>query len=143
MASAVVTTSTGAPVSDNKNSLTTPGGLILLSDTALIDKLAAFDRQRIPERVVHAKGAGAHGYFEVTVRERQGAHASAPGSDSDLEHVYNLPQHDISAICKADLFSAVGKRTPVFARFSTVGGEKGSADSARDVSRGGGGRVVS
>ena len=64
----VVTTSTGVPLSDNKNSLTVgPHGPIMLADTVLIDKLAAFDRQRIPERVVHAKGAGAHGYFEVTV----------------------------------------------------------------------------
>ena len=65
----------------------------------LIDKLAHFDRERIPERVVHAKGAGAHGYFEVT--------------------------HDISQYCKAKVFDTVGKRTPVFTRFSTVGGEKG------------------
>ena len=68
-------------------------------DTHLIDKLAHFDRERIPERVVHAKGAGAHGYFEVT--------------------------HDISKFCRAKMFSAVGKRTPCFVRFSTVGGEKG------------------
>ena len=69
MASTVVTTSTGAPIADNKNSLSAgAGGPLLLADTKLIDKLAAFDRQRIPERVVHAKGAGAHGYFEVTVR---------------------------------------------------------------------------
>ena len=66
--SSVVTTSTGVPVSDNKNSLSAgPVGPLLLVDTVLVDKLAAFDRQRIPERVVHAKGAGAHGYFEVTV----------------------------------------------------------------------------
>ncbi len=68
--------------------------------------MAHFDRERIPERVVHAKGAGAFGYFEVT--------------------------HDISKYCKADVFSEVGKRTPIVARFSTVGGESGSADSARD-----------
>jgi len=72
----------------------------------LIDKLAHFDRERIPERVVHAKGTGAHGYFEVT--------------------------NDITKYCKAGFLSEVGKRTPVFARFSTVGGEKGSADSDRD-----------
>lgn len=77
-----------------------------LQDTHLIDKLAHFDRERIPERVVHAKGAGAHGYFEVT--------------------------HDISSFCRAKMFDTVGKRTPCFARFSTVGGEKGSADTARD-----------
>jgi catalase len=68
--------------------------------------LAHFDRERIPERVVHAKGAGAHGYFEVTA--------------------------DVTKYCKAKFLDTVGKRTPVFARFSTVGGEKGSADSERD-----------
>jgi hypothetical protein len=81
-------------------------GPLLLQDFHLIDKLAHFDRERIPERVVHAKGAGAHGYFEVT--------------------------HDVSAFCKAKFLSKIGKRTPIFARFSTVGGEKGSADAARD-----------
>jgi catalase len=79
----------------------------LLQDFHLVDKLAHFDRERIPERVVHAKGAAAHGYFEVT---------------SPV-----LAQHS-----KAKLFAAVGKRTPVFLRFSTVGGEKGSADTDRD-----------
>jgi catalase len=103
----IVTTSFGAPVSDNKSSLSAgPTGPLLLADTVLVDKLAAFDRQRIPERVVHAKGAGAHGYFEVT--------------------------HDVSDLTRAAVFSAVGKRTPVLVRFSTVGGEKGSADAARD-----------
>jgi len=72
----------------------------------MIDKLAHFDRERIPERVVHAKGAGAHGYFEVT--------------------------HDVTKFTKAKFLDTVGKRTPVFARFSTVGGEKGSADTDRD-----------
>ncbi|KAI8870529.1 catalase, partial [Ramicandelaber brevisporus] len=67
---------------------------------------AHFDRERIPERVVHAKGAGAHGYFEVT--------------------------HDITHLTKAKFLNKVGKRTPTFLRFSTVGGEKGSADTARD-----------
>ena len=62
-----LTTSQGAPVSDNQNSLTAgPRGPILLQDVHLIDKLAKFDRERIPERVVHAVGAGAHGQFEVT-----------------------------------------------------------------------------
>lgn len=70
------------------------------------DKLAHFDRERIPERVVHAKGAGAHGFFEVT--------------------------HDVTGYSKAKVFARVGKRTPLFARFSTVGGERGSADTARD-----------
>jgi catalase len=77
-----------------------------LQDFHLIDKLAHFDHERIPERVVHAKGAGAHGYFEVT--------------------------NDISKYTKAKLFSKIGKRTPTLLRFSTVGGEKGSADTDRD-----------
>jgi len=63
----VMTTSNGAPVDDNQNSLTAGEyGPVLIQDFALMDKLASFDRERIPERVVHAKGAGAHGYFEVT-----------------------------------------------------------------------------
>jgi catalase len=102
-----MTTSNGAPVDDNQNSLTAgSNGPILLQDFHLIDKLAHFDRERIPERVVHAKGAAAHGYFEVT--------------------------DDITKYCKAKLFENVGKRTPIFVRFSTVGGEKGSADTERD-----------
>ena len=78
----------------------------LLQDFHLIDKLAHFDRERIPERVVHAKGAGAHGYLEVTA--------------------------DITTYTKAKVFSKVGKKTPMLIRFSTVGGEKGSADTERD-----------
>lgn len=80
----------------------------LLSDFNLIDKLSHFDRERIPERVVHAKGAGAHGYFEVT-------NAKAARS-----------------LCKAKFLERDGKRTPVLLRFSTVGGEKASADTDRD-----------
>ena len=103
----VLTTSTGQPVDDNQNSVTAGEyGPIVLSDFHLIDKLAHFDRERIPERVVHAKGAGAHGYFEVT--------------------------HDITKYTKAKLFDTIGKKTPVFARFSTVAGEKGSGDTERD-----------
>eukprot|EP00753_Platysulcus_tardus_P019219 PLAT7073.1.p2 GENE.PLAT7073.1~~PLAT7073.1.p2 ORF type:complete len:536 (-),score=273.51 PLAT7073.1:180-1697(-) len=103
----VLTTLGGCPIDDNQNSLTAGvAGPVLISDTHLIEKLAHFDRERIPERVVHAKGAGAFGYFEVT--------------------------HDISEFTKAALFDSVGKRTPVCARFSTVGGEKGSADAERD-----------
>jgi catalase len=83
-----------------------PDGPILIQDFHLIDKLAHFDRERIPERVVHAKGAAAHGFFEVT--------------------------DDITKYCKAKLFEKVGKKTPIFLRFSTVGGEKGSADTERD-----------
>lgn len=105
--SSILTTSTGSPVDDNQNSVSAGEyGSLLLQDFHLIDKLAHFDRERIPERVVHAKGAGAWGYFETT--------------------------HDITKICKAKLFDTIGKRTPVFTRFSTVGGEKGSADSERD-----------
>ncbi|KAJ1978924.1 catalase A, partial [Dimargaris cristalligena] len=105
--SPILTTSTGCPVDNNQTSLTAgPRGPIMISDTALIDKLSHFDRERIPERVVHAKGAGAHGYFEVT--------------------------KDISHLTRAKFLSTVGKRTPMFARFSTVGGESGSADTARD-----------
>lgn len=102
-----LTTSTGMPVDDNQNSLTAgPRGPILLQDFHLIDKLAKFDRERIPERVVHAKGAGAHGYVEVT--------------------------HDVTKFTKAKFLNSVGKRTPLFLRFSTVAGELGSADTARD-----------
>ncbi|KAI8060087.1 catalase [Gongronella butleri] len=103
----VLTTSQGSPVENNQTSQTAgQWGPVLIQDFNLIDKLAHFDRERIPERVVHAKGAGAHGYFEVT--------------------------HDITNLTKAKFLSHVGKRTPVFTRFSTVGGEKGSADTARD-----------
>ncbi|HEY4386484.1 MAG TPA: catalase [Ktedonobacteraceae bacterium] len=102
-----LTTSFGIPVSDNQHSLTAgSSGPTLLEDFHLVEKLAHFNRERIPERIVHAKGAGAHGYFEVT--------------------------HDVTQWTKAAFLSKVGKRTPAFARFSTVGGEKGSADSARD-----------
>ena len=105
--STTLTTSSGSPVDDNQNSMSVgASGPLLLQDFHFIDKISHFDRERIPERVVHAKGAGAHGYFEVT--------------------------HDVTKYCKAKLFSEIGKRTPVLARFSTVGGEKGSADSERD-----------
>ncbi|KAI8323258.1 catalase [Martensiomyces pterosporus] len=103
----VLTTGSGNPVQSNQTTQTAGFyGPALLQDFHLIDKLAHFDRERIPERVVHAKGAGAHGYFEVT--------------------------KDISHLTCAKFLSQVGKRTPVFARFSTVGGESGSADTARD-----------
>ena len=103
----VLTTAFGAPVADDQNSLTAgERGPVLMQDVHLLEKLAHFDRERIPERVVHAKGAGAHGYFEVTA--------------------------DVTRYTKAALLSEAGKRTEVFVRFSTVGGEKGSADSARD-----------
>jgi len=103
----IMTTSSGHPVDNNQDSQTAGEyGPVLLQDFHLIDKLAHFDRERIPERVVHAKGAGAFGYLEIT--------------------------HDISQYSKARIFERVGKRTPCLARFSTVGGEKGSADTARD-----------
>nr|APH81359.1 catalase [Tigriopus kingsejongensis] len=103
----VLTTSTGAPIGDKLNSLTIgERGPILIQDSVYIDEISHFDRERIPERVVHAKGAGAFGYFEVT--------------------------DDISKYCKAKIFGEIGKRTPMVARFSTVGGESGSADTARD-----------
>jgi len=102
-----LTTSFGKPVEDDLNSITAgPKGPVLIQDAHLLDKLAHFDRERIPERVVHAKGAGAWGYFEVSA--------------------------DVTKYTRARFLSAVGKRTEVFARFSTVGGEKGSADSERD-----------
>ncbi|KAJ2995159.1 hypothetical protein NUW58_g1354 [Xylaria curta] len=103
----VYTTSNGAPV-ENASAWQRVGpmGPLLLQDFHLIDQLAHFDRERIPERVVHAKGAGAYGEFEVT--------------------------HDISDITTVDMLLGVGKKTPLVTRFSTVGGEKGSADSARD-----------
>ncbi|MCD2516419.1 catalase [Massilia sp. G4R7] len=102
-----LTTASGIPVADNQNSLSAgPRGPLLLQDFHLIEKLQHFNRERIPERVVHAKGSGAYGTFTVT---------------NDLRH------HT-----KAKLFDEVGKQTPVFLRFSTVGGEKGSADTERD-----------
>ena len=104
----ILTTTGGAPVPDNQNSISAgPRGPLLLQDYQLIEKLAHQNRERIPERVVHAKGAGAHGYFEVT-------------------------NPNFKNFSKAKLFNQMGKRTPVFVRFSTVGGERGSADTARD-----------
>lgn len=103
----VYTTSNGRPITTITASQSVgKSGPLLLQDFNLIDLLAHFDRERIPERVVHAKGAGAFGDFVVT--------------------------KDVTDICSADLFSDVGKRTKVAVRFSTVGGESGSADAARD-----------
>ncbi len=102
-----LTTGFGMPVDNDLNSTTAgPKGPVLVQDVHLIEKLAHFDRERIPERVVHAKGAGAHGYFELT--------------------------RDVSMFTRAKFLSKPGQRTEVFLRFSTVGGEKGSADSERD-----------
>jgi catalase len=100
------TTNAGIPVASDEHSLTQgPGGGILLHDHYLIEKMAQFNRERVPERVVHAKGAGAFGVLEVT--------------------------EDISRYTKAD-FLQPGKRTDVLARFSTVAGEQGSPDTWRD-----------
>ena len=102
------TSDNGAPVADNTNVLTAgPRGPTLLQDIWLIEKLAHFDREVIPERRMHAKGWGAHGTFTVT--------------------------HDITRYTKARIFSEVGKQTPMFARFSTVAGERGAADAERDI----------
>lgn len=104
----VLTNMAGNPVTSDAASMTTGKkvGYTVLADAYLQEKLAHFNRERIPERVVHAKGGGAHGYFEVT--------------------------NDLSQYTKAKFLNCVGKKTPVFMRFSTVGGERGSADTARD-----------
>ncbi len=103
-----LTTSAGIPVGDNQNSLTAgPRGPLLIQDWQLFEKHAHFNRERIPERVVHAKGSGAYGVFSVT--------------------------GDITQYTKASIFSEVGKKTECFLRFSTVAGERGAADAERDV----------
>jgi catalase len=102
------THATGAPVADNTNIMTAgPRGPALLQDIWLIEKLAHFDREVIPERRMHAKGWGAYGTFTTT--------------------------HDITRYTKAAIFSKVGKQTPMFARFSSVAGERGYADAVRDI----------
>jgi catalase len=102
-----LTTATGIPyVAHEDTQSVGPRGPLLLQDFILHEKLAHFNRERIPERVVHAKGSGAFGSFTVT--------------------------HDITRFTKAGVFSAIGKQTRLFLRFSTVGGEKGSADTERD-----------
>ncbi|WP_342538159.1 catalase [Sporosarcina sp. FSL K6-1540] len=103
-----LTTAAGAPVVDNQNSMTAgPRGPILLQDVWLLEKLAHFDREVIPERRMHAKGSAAYGSFTVT--------------------------HDISQYTKAKIFSEIGKKTDMFVRFSTVAGERGGADAERDI----------
>ncbi|MEU1866223.1 catalase [Streptomyces gardneri] len=107
MSKRVLTTESGAPVADNQNSATAGvGGPILLQDQHLLEKLARFNRERIPERVVHARGSGAYGYFEVT--------------------------DDVTAYTKADFLGEVGKKTETFLRFSTVADSLGGADAVRD-----------
>jgi len=103
-----LTTGAGAPVPDNQNTMTAgPRGPVLLQDVWYLEKLGHFDREVIPERRMHAKGSGAFGSFTVT--------------------------HDITKYTKAKVFSAVGKKTDIFARFSTVAGERGAADAERDI----------
>ncbi|MBV6434111.1 MAG: Catalase [Bryobacteraceae bacterium] len=103
-----LTTAAGAPVADNQNTMTAGRrGPALLQDVWLLEKLAHFDREVIPERRMHAKGSGAYGTFTVT--------------------------NDITRYTKARIFSEVGKKTDVFVRFSTVAGERGAADAERDI----------
>ncbi|MCM2356498.1 MAG: catalase [Arenimonas sp.] len=103
-----LTTNQGVPVADNQNSLKHGlRGPVLLEDFILREKITHFDHERIPERIVHARGSGAHGHFES--------------------------YGDFSALTRAAPFQGQGKRTPVFVRFSTVQGERGSKDTARDV----------
>lgn len=103
-----MTTSAGNPIADNQNSLSVgERGPLLMQDYQLLEKLAHQNRERIPERVVHAKGSGAYGTLKIT--------------------------NDISQYTNAKLFSEVGKETDLFLRFSTVAGERGAADAERDV----------
>jgi catalase len=106
--SASLTTNQGLPVSDNQNSLTSGArGPTLLEDFVLREKIFHFDHERIPERIVHARGSAAHGYFEL--------------------------YESLSSITKADIFQRAGEKTPLFTRFSTVAGGAGSVDTPRDV----------
>ncbi|MFA7665806.1 MAG: catalase [Burkholderiaceae bacterium] len=108
MSDTKLTTVAGAPVASNQDVLTAgKRGPMLLQDVWFIEKLAHFDREVIPERRMHAKGSGAFGTFKVT--------------------------HDITKYTRARLFSEIGKETPMFARFSTVAGERGAADAERDI----------
>ena len=103
-----LTTNAGSPVVDNQNVMTAgPRGPQLLQDVWYLEKLAHFDREVIPERRMHAKGSGAYGTFTVT--------------------------HDITKHTRAKIFSEIGKKTDLFARFTTVAGERGAADAERDI----------
>lgn len=107
MSRRTLTTESGAPVADNQNSQTAgPSGPVLIQDQHLIEKLARFNRERIPERVVHANGSAAYGRFEVT--------------------------NDVTGWTRARFLERVGKQTEVVVRFSTVAGGRGSADAVRD-----------
>ena len=104
----VLTTNQGLPISDNQNSLrTSPRGPTLLEDFILREKITHFDHERIPERIVHARGTGAHGYFELT--------------------------QSLHAYTTAKVLTEVGVKTPIFTRISTVAGGAGSVDTPRDV----------
>src|SRR5438046_1029356 len=106
--SPILTTTAGNPVADNQNSITAgPRGPLLMQDYQLLEKLAHQNRERIPERTVHAKGSGAYGTLTIT--------------------------HDISQYSKASVFAKIGKKTDCLLRFSTVAGERGAADAERDV----------
>src|ERR1700736_4157166 len=101
------TTDAGIPAPSDEYSLSVgPNGPLLLQDSYLIEKMAQFNRERVPERVVHARGTGAFGYFEVT--------------------------EDVTGWTRAAFLNTVGKRTPLVIRLSTVAGELGSADTVRD-----------
>ena len=103
-----LTTNQGVPISDNQNSLkATPRGPTLLEDFILREKITHFDHERIPERIVHARGSAAHGYFELT--------------------------HPLTEYTTARILTETGVRTPLFTRFSTVAGGAGSIDTPRDV----------
>ena len=103
----VTTTDSGIPAASDEYSLTVgPGGPTVLHDHYVVQKMQHFNRERVPERVVHAKGTGAHGFFEVT--------------------------EDVTQFTKASFLAQIGKRTPVFARLSAVAGEQGSPDTVRD-----------
>lgn len=103
-----IKTAAGAPVTDNQDIMTAgKRGPVSLQDTWFLEKMAHFDREVIPERRMHAKGSGAFGTFTVT--------------------------HDITEYTKANIFSEIGKKTPMLARFSTVAGERGAADAERDI----------
>ena len=103
-----LTTNQGLPLADNQNSLkATPRGPTLLEDFILREKITHFDHERIPERIVHARGTGVHGYFELT--------------------------HSLERYTRARILTELGVKTPLFARFSTVAGGSGSSDTPRDV----------
>src|SRR6202162_2626368 len=104
----IITTTGGNPVADNQNSITAgPRGPLLMQDYQLLEKLAHQNRERIPERTVHAKGTAGFGTLTIT--------------------------HDITKYTKAGVFARIGKQTEALLRFSTVAGERGAADAERDV----------